>query len=198
VAFSPDSRVIASGSGDKTVRLWDAALGGYIEEDTKGADAAAKDNRNGWTALHQAVEMGNEAVVQLLLGEGADVAVKDEYGYTALDCAANPGVARLLRSASPHSSVFAGPSDGRADGGRTDEHTASQSRTRPRPTPKVKKSTATACQLPQSLPTVHSLPTATQLATQFANDVQIANCHSLPAATELPNGIQLTNCHTTR
>jgi hypothetical protein len=41
--------------------------------------------------------------------------------------------------------------------------------------------TATAYQLPQSLPTVHSLPPVTQLA----NDVQITNCHS-------SNGTQLT------
>src|SRR5271155_4327105 len=45
--------------------------------------------------------------------------------------------------------------------------------------------TAIACQPPQSLPTVHSLLTATELA----NGVQIANRHSLPAATELANGI---------
>jgi len=67
--------------------------------------------------------------------------------------------------------------------------------------------TTTAYQLPQSLPTVHSLPTVTQLA----NDVQITNCHracqppqslqtvhSLPTTTQLANGIQLTNYHAAR
>src|SRR5271156_5123328 len=40
-----------------------------------------------------------------------------------------------------------------------------------------KSPTDTACQLPQSLPTVHSLPTATQLA----NGVQVANRPAYPA-----------------
>jgi ankyrin repeat protein len=46
-----------------------------------------------------AVDSGNEATSRLLLGEGADVAVRDRYGDMALHSAASNGneaVARLL------------------------------------------------------------------------------------------------------
>jgi hypothetical protein len=73
--------------------------------------------------------------------------------------------------------------------------------------------TVTVYQLPQSLPTVHSLPIVTQLANgvqitnyhSFPTATELANCrralptvHNLPTATQLTNGMQLTNYHATR
>jgi WD40 repeat protein len=39
VAFSPDGSILASGSSDKTVRLWDAATGAHLHTLERHADA---------------------------------------------------------------------------------------------------------------------------------------------------------------
>ena len=52
------------------------------------------------TALHLAALFGNIQVVEALLNAGADKAVKDKYGDTALDDAQSqnhPAIAKLLR-----------------------------------------------------------------------------------------------------
>jgi WD40 repeat protein len=40
VGFSPEGKIIASDSGDKTVRLWDASLGAHVGEPLKGHNGA--------------------------------------------------------------------------------------------------------------------------------------------------------------
>jgi len=62
-----------------------------------GASLDDTDNR-GRTALMIAAGLGDAAVVDLLLQRGADRALQDKQGKTALDLAANPDVrARLGR-----------------------------------------------------------------------------------------------------
>ncbi|EMD88580.1 hypothetical protein COCHEDRAFT_1181709 [Bipolaris maydis C5] len=56
-------------------------------------------DRSGKTALHRAVNQGNEVIVRLLLDKGADLEAKDKIGRTALDRAVDLGnevVVRLL------------------------------------------------------------------------------------------------------
>jgi ankyrin repeat protein len=54
----------------------------------RGADVNSKDNKWGRTTLLEAANRGHEAVVRLLLGHGADVNAKNEWGQTALHEAA--------------------------------------------------------------------------------------------------------------
>ena len=64
-----------------------------------GATVDAVGN-NGWTALHLAAYHGYIQVVEALLNAGADKAVKDKNGRTALDDAQrknHPAVVKLLR-----------------------------------------------------------------------------------------------------
>jgi ankyrin repeat protein len=64
----------------------------------------AKDERFGATSLHWAALRGHQAIVALLIAQGADGAAKNNDGETALqvaDRAKREEVARLLRSAAP-------------------------------------------------------------------------------------------------
>ena len=81
---------------------------------TRGSCKAGIDrdhvNRLGWTALHEAVVLGDGgpahvATVRALVRGGVDVAVPDGDGVTALEHASERGfdrIARILRTAPPH------------------------------------------------------------------------------------------------
>lgn len=74
---------------------------------TKGADVNFK-QAEGFTALHEAAQLGSEELVELLVGAGADVNAKGGDGRTPLDVAikANKGaVAELLRRHGAHPGV---------------------------------------------------------------------------------------------
>jgi ankyrin repeat protein len=53
----------------------------------------------GLAALHVAAKKGNVAGVRILLGHGADSALKDEAGRTPLELTRNKQVAKLLETA---------------------------------------------------------------------------------------------------
>jgi ankyrin repeat protein len=87
--------------------MYDAAESGNIEAVKQhlaaGTDVNAKD-KDGWTPLHPASYEGHQEIVELLIGKGADVNVKVEFGpfqgKTPLDSANNrgrTGIADLLR-----------------------------------------------------------------------------------------------------
>jgi len=52
-----------------------------------GADISATDKSNGYTPLHLASRNGQESVVELLIEEGADHSVVDNFGRIPLDIA---------------------------------------------------------------------------------------------------------------
>jgi len=58
----------------------------------KGGDAKAVNGRNGQTLLHVAAQNTDDAgLVELLLGKGIDLSVKDRFGKTAMDYARQSG-----------------------------------------------------------------------------------------------------------
>lgn len=56
----------------------------------------------GWTPLMEAVEQGNEAMVKLLLGAGADAGAKTSTGITALSVAQKMGNAAIVQLVQKH------------------------------------------------------------------------------------------------
>ena len=101
--------VVLGGCGPTVpdISMYDAAESGNIEAVKQhlaaGTDVNAKD-KDGWTPLHPASYEGHQEIVELLIGKGADVNVKVEFGpfqgKTPLDSANNrgrTGIADLLR-----------------------------------------------------------------------------------------------------
>ena len=102
--------VVLVGCGGPSVpdiSMYDAAEVGNIDAVKQhlaaGTDVNAKD-KDGWTPLHPASYEGHQEIVELLIGKGADVNAKVEFGplqgRTPLDSANNSGrteIVSLLR-----------------------------------------------------------------------------------------------------
>ncbi len=77
--------VVLGGCGPTVpdISMYDAAESGNIEAVKQhlaaGTDVNAKD-KDGWTPLHPASYEGHQEIVELLIGKGADVNVKVEFG----------------------------------------------------------------------------------------------------------------------
>ena len=89
------------------ISMYDAAEVGNIDAVKQhlaaGTDVNARD-KDGWTPLHPASYEGHQEIVELLIGKGADVNAKVEFGplqgRTPLDSANNSGrpeIVSLLR-----------------------------------------------------------------------------------------------------
>ena len=101
--------VVLAGCGPSVpdISMYDAAEVGNIDAVKQhlaaGTDVNARD-KDGWTPLHPASYEGHQEIVELLIGKGADVNAKVEFGplqgMTALDSANNSGrteIVSLLR-----------------------------------------------------------------------------------------------------
>ncbi|MFC1669874.1 ankyrin repeat domain-containing protein [Spirochaetota bacterium] len=64
----------------------------------KGAKIDNQD-KTGWTALMNAAYRGNGDSLEILIGSGADLHLKNKKGETALSLARNPGIYRMLKKA---------------------------------------------------------------------------------------------------
>ena len=62
----------------------------------KGIDIEAKDEILGNTALNSASRFGQKEIVELLISKGADVNAKDKDGKTALMCAKNEEIRKVI------------------------------------------------------------------------------------------------------
>ena len=99
--------LVGCGPSVPDISMYDAAEVGNIDAVKQhlaaGTDVNARD-KDGWTPLHPASYEGHQEIVELLIGKGADVNAKVEFGplqgMTALDSANNSGrteIVALLR-----------------------------------------------------------------------------------------------------
>jgi ankyrin repeat protein len=99
--------LVGCGPSVPDISMYDAAEVGNIDAVKQhlaaGTDVNARD-KDGWTPLHPASYEGHQEIVELLIGKGADVNAKVEFGplqgMTALDSANNSGrteIVSLLR-----------------------------------------------------------------------------------------------------
>ena len=99
--------LVGCGPSVPDISMYDAAEVGNIDAVKQhlaaGTDVNARD-KDGWTPLHPASYEGHQEIVELLIGKGADVNAKVEFGplqgMTPLDSANNSGrteIVSLLR-----------------------------------------------------------------------------------------------------
>ena len=99
--------LVGCGPSVPDISMYDAAEVGNIDAVKQhlaaGTDVNARD-KDGWTPLHPASYEGHQEIVELLIGKGADVNAKVEFGplqgITPLDSANNRGrteIVSLLR-----------------------------------------------------------------------------------------------------
>ena len=99
--------LVGCGPSVPDISMYDAAEVGNIDAVKQhlaaGTDVNARD-KDGWTPLHPASYEGHQEIVELLIGKGADVNAKVEFGplqgMTPLDSANNSGrteITDLLR-----------------------------------------------------------------------------------------------------
>jgi ankyrin repeat protein len=68
----------------------------------RGVAAIDERDSEGRTALHIATELGDEVLVRLLLGQGADTRVKDAHGRLALHYAVEKGQCEVVEMLLDH------------------------------------------------------------------------------------------------
>ncbi|VUZ54385.1 unnamed protein product [Hymenolepis diminuta] len=88
---SGEDRFFADLNSDRSRRFEE--FSGYLKPDT---------DYRGCTALHYAVLVDDEALVELLLQSGADPGMENIHGHMPIDLCKSPSIARLLGSSAPN------------------------------------------------------------------------------------------------